>query len=118
MRAPQVRLVSQAHNVVFGRLYGFLLYNNFLILFLSSSLNTYYAILENPHDTLVQLGNFLPQISSFYVAYILIKALAGKEEASSHAHPSMSADSPGLWSRKCLYCRGHGILPPQACIVS
>lgn len=70
--------MSQAHNVVFGRLYGFLLYNNFLILFLSSSLNTYYAILENPHDTLVQLGNFLPQISSFYVAYILIKALAGE----------------------------------------
>ena len=45
------------------------------VLFLSSSLNTYYAIVEDPHTTLVQLGNFLPNISSFYIAYIMIKVL-------------------------------------------
>jgi hypothetical protein len=43
------------------------------VLFLSSSLNTYYAILEDPKRTLVELGNFLPNISSFYIAYVMIK---------------------------------------------
>ncbi len=71
----EVRTVSEAHVTVFRRLYFFLMYNNFLILFLSSSLNTYYAIVEDPHLTLVELGIFLPNISSFYIAYIMIKVL-------------------------------------------
>jgi len=71
----EVRTVSEAHVTVFRRLYLFLMYNNFLILFLSSSLNTYYAIVEDPHLTLVELGIFLPNISSFYIAYIMIKVL-------------------------------------------
>jgi len=71
----EVRTVSEAHVTVFRRLYFFMMYNNFLILFLSSSLNTYYAIVEDPHLTLVELGIFLPNISSFYIAYIMIKVL-------------------------------------------
>jgi len=71
----EVRTVSEAHVTVFRRLYFFLMYNNFLILFLSSSLNTYYAIVEDPHLTLMELGIFLPNISSFYIAYIMIKVL-------------------------------------------
>lgn len=71
----EVRTVSEAHVAVYKRLYMFLLYNNLLVLFLSSSLNTYYAIAEDPHKTLLALGNFLPNISSFYIAYIMIKVL-------------------------------------------
>lgn len=40
-----------------------------------SSVNTYFAIVEDPHRTLVELGIFLPNISSFYIAYIMIKVL-------------------------------------------
>jgi hypothetical protein len=71
---------------VFDRLYGFLLYNNCIVLILSSSLNTYYAILDHPKDVAAQLAQLLPNVSSFFITYIMIKLLVGETLQPAYAN--------------------------------
>jgi hypothetical protein len=70
----ETRSSSETHKHVLQRYFALLFWNVLVVLLLSSTvLTTLESLWHNPKDLLTTIGNSFPQVSNFFIDYILIK---------------------------------------------